>query len=624
MASTDALALPLKNTAYRIYFPIFLNTQALATGWTGAAATKSLDGATAVATTNTPTEIATTSGMGWLDLTAAEMNTNNTIISVTVTNTGALPTIMSLYPATDTMIRVNVVDWLSQAVAAVTVNGVPIVDLKYILGTVLTETAGQIAAGVKKFFNVASPTSTMNEITLVDTTTALTNAPLDSSGVTTLLSRIASALTISGGAVNANIVSTLGTALAAVAGYVGLDWSHINAPTTTVDLTGTKINTLDNAAPDSTAVTEIGADVDELIASVTLIPTNPLLTTDIRLSALDATISSRSTYAGGAVASVAGDVGGKVLGGGASVLSGVGVQADVEQWRTAVPNTLSGGNVPTGIIVQTGTAQAGGASTVTLANAASATDSLYNGDTVSIVSGTGAGQDRSILAYVGATRVATVSTAWTVQPDNTSVYEVLSVLGSSSGTFPTVQQIVNGTWDEPNASHVVVGSTGLNLSNAGGSASPATIAAAVWAALLNLNNAAGSFGAAINSILTKLTAGPVTNLSPSNATGTVQEFIRGQAYDGSENLPISWVSPYPALNYVGATATFYGATASTVFTKPGTISTVGGVTTVSFNLAGADTAQFVPGLFSAWVTLANGHPICIAQGAQVIVITEGH
>jgi hypothetical protein len=61
-----------------------------------------------------------------------------------------------------------------------------------ILGTVLTETAGQIAGGFKKFFNIASPTSTMNQITLVDTTTTLTNAPSDSSGTTTLLSRLSS------------------------------------------------------------------------------------------------------------------------------------------------------------------------------------------------------------------------------------------------------------------------------------------------------------------------------------------------------------------------------------------------------------------------------------------------
>ncbi len=72
-------------------------------------------------------------------------------------------------------------------------TGAALANLGEILGTALTETAGYLAAGFKKFFNVATPTSTMNQVTLVDTTTTLTNAPSDSSGVTTLLSRLSSA-----------------------------------------------------------------------------------------------------------------------------------------------------------------------------------------------------------------------------------------------------------------------------------------------------------------------------------------------------------------------------------------------------------------------------------------------
>jgi len=63
-----------------------------------------------------------------------------------------------------------------------------------ILTSTFTEGAtGRVAAGFKQWFNVASPTSTMNEVTLVDTVTTLTNAPSDSSGVTTLLGRLTSA-----------------------------------------------------------------------------------------------------------------------------------------------------------------------------------------------------------------------------------------------------------------------------------------------------------------------------------------------------------------------------------------------------------------------------------------------
>src|SRR3990170_7832646 len=86
---------------------------------------------------------------------------------------------------------VNVAQWLGTACATPTVNGVPEVDLTHIegtahastsiranlisiLGTTLTETAGQIAAAFKQFFDVGTPTGTMKAITNVVTATNLT------------------------------------------------------------------------------------------------------------------------------------------------------------------------------------------------------------------------------------------------------------------------------------------------------------------------------------------------------------------------------------------------------------------------------------------------------------------
>lgn len=76
---------------------------------------------------------------------------------------------------------------------------------------------------------------------------------------------------------------------------------------------------------------------------------------DARVANLNATVSSRSTYAGGAVASVTGDVGGKVLGAGASALTGTGVRAvdaagnnvapaaDTTEILTRLPDASPGG-----------------------------------------------------------------------------------------------------------------------------------------------------------------------------------------------------------------------------------------------------------------------------------------
>lgn len=76
-----------------------------------------------------------------------------------------------------------------------------------------------------------------------------------------------------------------------------------------------------------------------------------------------------------------------------------------------------------------GTAQAGASTTITLDASASATNDIFNGSSVIIQSGTGAGQERIISDYVGSSKVATVSVAWGTNPDSTSVFTVTSQVG---------------------------------------------------------------------------------------------------------------------------------------------------------------------------------------------------
>ncbi|HUX64293.1 PilW family protein [Sulfuricella sp.] len=66
--------------------------------------------------------------------------------------------------------------------------------------------------------------------------------------------------------------------------------------------------------------------------------------------------------------------------------------------------------------------QAATATTITLPSFASAVSDFYKGSTIRIISGPGSYQSRLISAYDGATRVATLSVAWTTTPDNTSKY----------------------------------------------------------------------------------------------------------------------------------------------------------------------------------------------------------
>lgn len=76
-------------------------------------------------------------------------------------------------------------------------------------------------------------------------------------------------------------------------------------------------------------------------------------------------------------------------------------------------------------VLASGTAQAGTASTIQLAASSSFADDVLNGNVVKITGGTGAGQSRLITDYVGGTDTATITPDWTVNPDNTSAYEVV-------------------------------------------------------------------------------------------------------------------------------------------------------------------------------------------------------
>lgn len=90
----------------------------------------------------------------------------------------------------------------------------------------------------------------------------------------------------------------------------------------------------------------------------------------------------------------------------------------------AAPNAESSLQQKFQTVAVTGTATAGAASTITLAVGSSAVNSYYKGLIIRTTGGTGSGQSRYITGYVGLTRVATVDTAWSVQPDATTTYEI--------------------------------------------------------------------------------------------------------------------------------------------------------------------------------------------------------
>ena len=114
----------------------------------------------------------------------------------------------------------------------------------------------------------------------------------------------------------------------------------------------------------------------------------------------------------------------------------------------------------------TGTATAGGASTLTNSGKAWATNQWANSQ-VRIISGTGAGQIRTIASNTGT--VLTTSAAWTTTPDATSVYNIegnddfLYYMGNNAVTLYRYS-ITSNTWTtlSPTAARAGAATTGMS------------------------------------------------------------------------------------------------------------------------------------------------------------------
>lgn len=196
MAATDAMPVPKKNTAYRHYFSVRKNDGTLITTWAGQDSEVSLDGASFTDATNEATEIGT-SGCGYIELTAAEMNYDAVILKVVVTNTDALTYVVTFFPEEAGDIRTDVTQLGSDTQSATDLKD--FADSGYdpstnkVQGVVLCDTTttntdmySSVMRGTDSAFLAASaPTNFsslginvsghVSRVTLVDTTTTNTD-----------------------------------------------------------------------------------------------------------------------------------------------------------------------------------------------------------------------------------------------------------------------------------------------------------------------------------------------------------------------------------------------------------------------------------------------------------------
>ena len=114
--------------------------------------------------------------------------------------------------------------------------------------------------------------------------------------------------------------------------------------------------------------------------------------------------------------------------------------------------------------LETGTAQAGGANTITLNSGASTYTNYYNSMKVTITSGTGSGQSANIVSYNGTTKVATVDANWSTQPTSSSVYSLgIPLRNSPASTSSRYTTYITGSPYIYNSSSITTTGTGIKI-----------------------------------------------------------------------------------------------------------------------------------------------------------------
>jgi hypothetical protein len=296
---------------------------------------------------------------------------------------------------------------------------------------------------------------------------------------------------------------------------------------------------------------------------------------------------------------------------------GSGVATVDRPWKTApdVSSVFALTAGPSPGVVDMGLAQGGASSTIQLAADASSTSSAYLYENISITGGTGAGQNRSIIAYNVGTTTATVDEAWTVTPDATSVY----VIGPGRARVASaVAGALGSVWDEPHASHTTAGTFGLYLD-----AAVSGVSTSVWGYGLPGVFSAGTAGAIVGNYLdafvsTRLAASAYT-APPSAATvasAVWNEATAGHTTTGTygliitTNLDTNVGSRLAASAYTAAPSAATIATAVWATVVPGSFSSGQAGYAIGTNLDTNVGSRLASGAYTA--------PLTAVQTAQAV------
>jgi hypothetical protein len=251
----------------------------------------------------------------------------------------------------------------------------------------------------------------------------------------------------------------------------------------------------------------------------------------------------------------------------------------------------------TGLIpVDTGTAQAGGATSIQLATSASTTADIYNGHLVYILSGAGAGQARFITDYA-TNRTATVAT-WQTNPDNTSVYAVLPSNASSAAA------VAGAVWDEALAGHVAAGSAGEALDAAGTAGDP-------WVTALPGAYGAGTAGKIIGDNINATISSRASQASVDTIDGIVDSILVDTAEIGAAGAGLT------NINLPNQTMDIVGNITGNLSGSVGSVS--GAVGSVTGNVGGSVASVAANGISASSLAADAGTELAAAVLAAAIV-----
>jgi hypothetical protein len=424
----NALPYPVYGVAYGLVVPL-LDADGDPISPSSPDSERSLNGDTFADCTNEATEIATSSGIVYLLLTAAEMTAD--VVAVRIQSTGAKTTVITLYPRKLPILTSGTAQGANDTGDIQLASGEPAIDDYYngclIVATVDTVVEARIindyvgstkVAEVAPAFVTAAPDS--NDTYVIYLPEGRQVQPVNATHWNALAT-VALPL----------VPATAGRSL--VVDAAGLADANV------VKLGPTGSGTAQTAR-------DIGASV--LLSSGT--GTGQVTLTSGRVNA------DITHIAAAAVSTTTAQ-----LGVNAVQVSGDSTAAD--NLETAFDDTA--GSVPWMRIVDQGTAQSATSTTIVLRSAAAFANDELNGAMIVITSGTGAGQSRVITDYVSSTDTATVD-AWTTTPSGTIIYKIFGY-----GNLPIgVPSSVNVTQIAGSAVSTSTAQLGVNAVQAGGTA----------------------------------------------------------------------------------------------------------------------------------------------------------